>query len=42
MKQRYFCSLLLGLMTLGAFAQTEYTVLEDLTSKCKGTMRLCD
>ena len=33
MKQRYFCSLLLGLMTLGAFAQTEYTVLEDLTSK---------
>lgn len=32
MKQRYFCSLLLGLMTLGAFAQTEYTVLKDLTS----------
>lgn len=33
MKQRYFCSLLLGLLTLGASAQTEYTVLEDLTSK---------
>lgn len=32
MKQRYFCSLLLGLMTLGAFAQTEYTVLKDLTN----------
>ena len=32
MKQRYFCSLLLGLLTLGASAQTSYTVLNDLTS----------
>ena len=36
MKLRYFCSLLLGLLTLGASAQT-YTVLNDLTSKIQNS-----
>ncbi len=33
MKKRYFMSLLLGTLALGAMAQTQYTVLQDLTSK---------
>lgn len=33
MRKRYFLSLLLGMMALGATAQTHFTVLEDMTSK---------
>lgn len=33
MKKRYFTSLFMGLMALGAAAQTQFTVLEDMTSK---------
>ena len=33
MRKRYFLSLLLGMMALGATAQTQFTVLEDMTSK---------
>lgn len=33
MKKRYFFTLFAGLLSVGAMAQTEYKVLEDLTSK---------
>lgn len=33
MKKRYFMSLLMGTLAFGAMAQTQYTILQDLTSK---------
>jgi len=33
MNKRYFSSLLLGMLAMGSFAQVQYTVLQDLTSK---------
>ena len=33
MKKIYFTSLLVGMLSMGAMAQTQYTVLQDLTSK---------